>query len=479
MTTSVRDREDTLGEHLPALLRLTAALTGSATDAGRLAGQALGRVSSAELASGYPLLPLRQAVVRRFLQRSFRIVPVGVVGRLSRFELVVLALTHVERLTPVELATTVERPVSQVQAALASAGASLDRERPGGSATDQPSPPYDVAAALQERAAIEVEPTAVRREIVAARARSRRTRARTAVLSLLAVVVVALAVLAPGAIRARWPVDPRPADRWAQFVTVDRGSGWTVDERVVARTQESVTFVRAGQQCTVLVVDGDVVPAASGDERVVRVNGHPGVLSGRDVAPDVRWAYADGAAADLSCAVAGQVDDDSLLSLAAAIRFRPVPLALPFRLTAAPAPFVPAWVSVDPGPPATVAASYTATDARWSYVTVRVSLDPSATVAGGPSGSTVLPAGVTATTINGQPASLRQNRDNTGLPEICLLTPTGGVCLSAYWTSGDQTTRFQMNSDIGALLLDAAGHLELAPRLDDSDTWFDAQDVLR
>jgi hypothetical protein len=473
VTTTVADRDDTLAEHLPQLLRLAAALTGSAAEAERLAGQALARVRPADLGSGYPLLPLRQAIVQRFQQRSFRYVPVGELGRLPRFDLVVLALTHVDRLTPAELATTVERPATQVQGVLAAAeatGADADR---------------DLAAELHARAELEVDPGAVHQEAARARGRLRRSRSRAAILTLVAVAVVAMAIVAPGAVRARWPVDPRPVDRWAEFVELDRSAdGWTIAERVVAARQESVAFARrSGQQsCTLTIIAGDTLAAVGADEEGVHVNGHQGVLRGGAEAPSLRWAYADGGVADLSCTGVGQtaaalVDQDALLGLASAVRFRSSPLLLPFRL-ANPSDFSPAWVTVDPGPPTTVALTYSAGDPRWSYVTVRITMDHQTSRVLGPTGDTRLDRGSEQTTINGRTAFVYQDRDSTGLPEICLTDRTGRVCLSAYWTSGDQTTRFQMTSDIGALLQQTADQVQLADNLYDESTWFDARSVL-
>lgn len=304
-------------------------------------------------------------------------------------------------------------------------------------------------------------------------------RRRRVVLVLAAVVVVLVAIGVPAVLvnRTAVPADTRAPGNWNLVHRVDLPPGWGVTSSTVSPDLElSQLDSPAGvdqpdQSCSVSVA-GPAHPAPTlAEGSPVDVNGRPGtyVEPSFDATGGVYWTYADDAWATVSCSAQGTEDRDLSLQIARRVVFTPVPVMLPFRLSATPDGYRVGLVSEGFG----------ATGAR----SAGVQLDPTdaaddrppiqITVAPGPTEIPPYQAGWESDTVRGLPAVLSA-RDG----RLCLDTQGHSVCVVAEGGEPADLTVSLWPAGRRALLVEVAEHLESAPDLADRQTGWNANRAL-
>lgn len=296
------------------------------------------------------------------------------------------------------------------------------------------------------------------------------------VLPLLAAAAVLTACTAPAGV----PVEPSPSAGPAQ---PPRRTSWALEHSVVTSKQlrvtgrtvsdfEESTSVASGSSgsaggssCSVsLSVTGWGGPQNMVGEKVeTRFRGRPAVRSGAGAEGDyLMWQRSDGRWVLVTCEQPGSAQ--LVDTVAAAVRFHPSSIALPFHLAALPAGYVVSQVRSDSeGGSARVYVERTGGRSGGDDAGIEISYETGA--------ETTVPTG-RAVTVNGRPA-LRNEEPRS--PGVCVLVQQRYVCVR---TASSDTGPYPDRTDELPTLTSIAASLRFAPDLGDSATWFAADHLV-
>jgi DNA-directed RNA polymerase specialized sigma24 family protein len=238
-----------LRDQIPDLLGLATALTGSADAAADLVAQTilrtprrLSRQPAGETADD-DLLAL---LVGRFLathrRRTAGVAAAGQLDALSPPARAAVVLRDGLGMTPMTIASVLDRPPAQVSAELATAG----------SCAEEVAPLRSGATDLEQ----------VYRRIAAARGRSRTRRRRLVALGTVIALLIGAALSVPTFWLPRLPAEVRTAGVWQFSHVVRLPRGWIVTSRTLTTTTETTQFQPPGER-TMAVLSRCTPPAAS------------------------------------------------------------------------------------------------------------------------------------------------------------------------------------------------------------------------
>lgn len=304
-------------------------------------------------------------------------------------------------------------------------------------------------------------------------------RRRRLAIVLAAVVVVLVAIGVPAVLvnRTAVPADTRAPGNWNLIHRVDLPPGWGVTTSTVSpdieisQLGDPVGVDQSDQACSVSVA-GPAHPAPTiRDGSPVDVNGRPGtyVEPSFNALGGIYWRYTDNAWANVSCSVRGADDRDLSIEMARRVVFDPVPLVLPFRLSATPDGYQVGTVlaGVDAASERSTGAQLDPIDKLDDRPSIQISVAP---------GTTEIPpylAGWESDTVAGLPAVLSA-RDG----RLCLNTQGHTVCILAEGGEPADLTVSLWPAGRRALLVEVAQHLKLAADLADEKTGWNANRAL-
>ena len=427
---------------LAPTLRLATTLTVSPATAAALVADALVRDPSwgGLDPGGDPTPQLRTSVVRVFLRDRPTPAPDAVgLAALSPVARAATVLHDGEQLTIVEIATITDRPVRQVAADLAAESGRHDLE----------------IAELRAAAPSPLQvPDRYLRAVRQLRREDGRRRGLIGAGVLVGALVVAGAVLLPAQLDRLVPPDTRSHGEWRFTHRVELADGWSIEQRLLTpETEQTVIRLPTTNgdpgHCTVTLTDQREPISRAADTHPVNIDGRDATyVDDPRLDPFVVWSYATGAFATVSCS--RLVTPESLqLQVADAVVLRGDRIRLPFILTAIPAGYRVAFISLG------------ATE------TERVSL------------------GLTPDDPSAEP-SLTVDYGADDVADRCL-EPGGDVrsvsaadqraeevCLEATWSTDGPPT----SGETSERALDAVTEqLRLADDLADPGTWFAATDL--
>lgn len=316
-------------------------------------------------------------------------------------------------------------------------------------------------------------------EQILARTAPSTVRRRRVVLVLAAVIVLLVGIGVPAVLvnRSVVPADTRAPGNWNLIHRVDLPPGWGLNTSTVTPDTE---FAQLGnpagveqpaQSCSLTVNGpGYAVPRFDGSDPV-DVLGRPGfyVVPSFDAQGGIYWRYTESTWANMSCAAQGTDDRELSVIMARRVVFTPVPLTLPFTLSAAPDGYQVRLVSEDIGATGdrSVGVQLNATDPSDDRPPIQITVSP---------GTTEIPpflAGWGSDTVNGLPAVLSA-RDG----RLCLNTQGHSVCVVAEGGEPADLTVSLWPAGRRALLVEVADHLKLATDLTDDETGWNANRAL-
>ena len=445
-----------LRDQIPDLLGLATALTGSAEAAADLVAQTiirtpprLSRQSAGETADD-DLLAL---LVGRFLathrRRTSRVGAAGQLGALSPPARAAVVLRDGVGMTPLTIASVLDRPPAQVSADLAAAG------------------PCAEEVALLRAGATDFEQ--VYRRLAAARGRIRTRRRRLVALVIVIVLVVGAAVSVPTFWLPRLPAEVRTAGVWRFSHVVRLPRGWIVTSRALTTTTETTQLQPPGREHGGCFVTVHTVGSFDDIETIrlsgARVHGRDGFV-GQDRSGNylLAWEYAQQAWAQVSCATT-RLDELLLVSTAERVRFRPAPARIPYLLTALPQGY--RVISLT---------EYPLTGSTELHLG-RDDIEPGEV-------NLVVAAPLDqfdATRFRGRALRVDgfEGRISGGSdPRICVNLSAKALCVLTYWPGGDWPEPAPDPVRAEPALADLAETIRLAPSLPDQRTWFDAEVAL-
>ena len=445
-----------LRDQIPDLLGLATALTGSAEAAADLVAQTiirtpprLSRQPAGETADD-DLLAL---LVGRFLathrRRTARVGAAGQLGALSPPARAAVVLRDGVGMTPLTIASVLDRPPAQVSADLATAG------------------PCAQEVALLRASAPDFEQ--VHRRLAAARGRIRTRRGRLVALGTVIVLVIGAAVSVPTFWLPRLPAEARTAGVWRFSHVVRQPRGWIVTSRALTTTTETTQLQPPGRVHDGCLVTVHTVGSFDDTETIrltgAQVHGRDGFI-GQDRSGNylLAWEYADQAWAQVSCAVT-RLDESLLVTTAERVRFRSAPARIPYLLTALPQ-----------GYRVLSLAEYPLTGSTELHLG-RDDIEPGEV-------NLVVAAPLDqfdATRLRGRVLRIDgvEGRISGGSdPRICVNLAAKALCVLTYWPGGDWPEPAPEPVRAEPELADLAETIRLAPSLPDQRTWFDAEVAL-
>jgi DNA-directed RNA polymerase specialized sigma24 family protein len=445
-----------LRDQIPDLLGLATALTGSADAAADLVAQTilrtprrLSRQPAGETADD-DLLAL---LVGRFLathrRRTAGVAAAGQLDALSPPARAAVVLRDGLGMTPMTIASVLDRPPAQVSAELATAG----------SCAEEVAPLRSGATDLEQ----------VYRRIAAARGRSRTRRRRLVALGTVIALLIGAALSVPTFWLPRLPAEVRTAGVWQFSHVVRLPRGWIVTSRTLTTTTETTQFQPPGRTHNGCAV---TVHTAGGfdDTGTIRLN--EAAVHGRDgfVGQDrsgnylLAWEYADQAWAQVSCATT-RLDESLLVTTAKRVRFRPAPARIPYLLTALPQGYRVLSLTEFP-----LTGSTELHLGRDNIEPGEVNLVIAAPL-----------EQIGATRLRGRTLRVDgfEGRISGGSnPRICVSLSAKALCVLTYWPGGTWPEPAPDPVQAEPALAELAETIRLAPSLPDQRTWYDAQVAL-
>jgi DNA-directed RNA polymerase specialized sigma24 family protein len=450
-----------LRDQLPMLLRLATAFTGSPAKASELVADALARdARSLDPLSRleFPESSLRTLVVAQYLSAYRRRSPLrrpdlspGLDALSSPRQRAAVVLRDGLRLTPLEIASLMDRSPQQIQDDLAAA-------------------PHDLRAEIDAFGLI-IPPTQdVLRRWSSARRRaaSRRLRVMALVSGLALVAVGAIAV--PTVVLPRLPVTPRAPGLWHFSHEVRPAEGWSVVARELTPRVELTELDPPGasgdpKKCVV------TVHVAGGYDRQAIEPLETTTVRGRDAffafdeagSPLLAWEYGTDAWTTVLCS-STDLDRAELRSIASWVRFGRSAARLPFALQQVPAGYQIAGLTEH-------VRNQTAEVTLGRKVLRRGDLH--IIVAAPLSGKSVSFQGEPVA-VDAVPGRLVGGSD----PRLCLFPGSRSLCLITFWPGGEWPEPAPQPVGAERILLGLARQLRFASDLADSDTWFEADTAL-
>jgi hypothetical protein len=352
-------------------------------------------------------------------------------------------------MTPLTIASVLDRPPAQVSADLATVG-----------------PCAEEVALLRAGA---VDPDQVDRRLAAARRRLRMRHQRLIALGTLIVLVIGAAISVPTFWLPRLPAEVRTAGVWRFSHVVRLPRGWIVTSRALTTTTETTQLQPLGRDhdgCHVTVhTVGDFDDTGTVRLSGARVHGRDGFV-GEDRSGNylLAWEYGHQAWAEVSCATA-RLDESLLVATAERVRFRPVPARIPYLLTALPHGY--RVLSLTEYPlTGTTELHLGPDDIEPGEVNLVVAapLDQF--------GATRL--GGRVLRVDGFEGRISGGSD----PRLCVNRSPKALCILTYWPGGDWPEPAPEPVRAEPELADLAETIRLAPSLPDRRTWFDAEVAL-
>ena len=445
-----------LRDHIPDLLGLATALTGSAEAAADLVAQTiirtppqLTRQPAAETADD-DLLAL---LVGRFLathrRRTAGIAAAGQLSALSPPARAAVVLRDGVGMTPLSIASVLDRPPAQVSADLATAG------------------PCAEEVALLRAGATDFEQ--VHHRLAAARGRIRTRRRRLVALGTVIVLVIGAAVSVPTFWLPRLPAEVRLAGVWRFSHVVRLPRGWTVTSRTLTTTTETTQLQPPGREHDGCLVTVHTVGSFDDTEMIrltgAQVHGRDGFV-GQDRSGNylLAWEYAHQAWAQVSCAVT-RLDESLLVTTAERVRFRSAPARIPYRLTALPQGYRVLSLTEYPSTGSTeLQLGRDDIEPGEVNLVVAAPLDQF--------GDTSFRGRVLR--VDGFEARMSGGSD----PRICVNLSAKALCVLTYWPGGNWPEPAPDPVWAEPALANLAETIRLAPSLPDRRTWFDAEVAL-
>jgi DNA-directed RNA polymerase specialized sigma24 family protein len=445
-----------LRDQLPELLGLATALTGSADRAADLVAQTilrtpprLSRQPATETADDDLLALLMGRFLATHRRRADGVAPAARLDTLSRRARAAVVLRDGVGMTPLTIASVLDRPPAKIAADLAAAGPCADE------------------VALLRAGATDVEQ--VHRRLAAARERIRRRRLRLVALGAVIVLVIGAAVSVPTFWLPRLPAEVRTAGVWRFSHVVRLPRGWIVTSRELTATTETTELQPLGRQhdgCLVTVhTMGGFDDTGTIRLSAARVHGRNGFV-GEDRSGNylLAWEYAHRAWAEVGCATT-RLDKSLLVATAERVRFRAAPARMPYRLTALPQGYRVLSLTEYP-----LTGSTELNLGRDDIEPGEVNLVVAAPLE--QSGNTRF--GERALWVDGA-----QGRISGGSnPRVCVDLSAKALCVLTYWPGGDWPEPAPDPVQAEPALTDLAGTIRLASSLPDQRTWFDAEVAL-
>lgn len=443
-------------DQIPDLLGLATALTGSPEAASDLVADTilrtprqLARAISVDTADDELLALLVARFLATHRRRTAGVAGAGRLDALSPTARAGVVLRDGVGMTPLTIASVLDRPANQVGAELGIVGSCADE------------------VALLRGQAPGLDQLRGRLDAVSKRIRTRRR--RLVALAAVIVAIIGLAVSVPTFLLPRLPADVRPAGVWRFSHVVALPPNWTVTARVLTATTETTQFQPLGREhdgCSVTVhTAGDLDESLTLLPSQARVHGRQ-ALVGQDRSGSylLAWEYGRQAWAQVSCATTN-LDESQLAATAERVRFRPTPARLPYVLTALPEEYRVLSLTEYPLTGSTeLHLSRDDINPGEVNLVVAAPLDQP-----GPTRSNdrTLP-------VAGAEWRLRSGTD----PRICVDQSGRTLCVLTYWPGGDWPTPAPDPVRAKPALTDAAGRIQLAASLPDQRTWFDAEVAL-
>ena len=445
-----------LHDQIPDLLGLATALTGSAEAAADLVAQTiiraprqLSRQPAAETADDDLLVLLVGRFLATHRRRTAGVAAAGQLSALSPPARAAVVLRDGVGMTPLTIASVLDRPPALVSADLAAAG-----------------PCADEVALL--RAGV-TDLGQVYRRVAAGRERIRTRRRRLVALGTVIVLVIGAAVSVPTFWLPRLPAEVRTEGVWRFSHVVQLPRGWIVTSRALTRTTETTQLQLPGRRhdgCLVTVhtagsFDDTETRRLSG----VRVHGRDGFV-GQDPSGNylLAWEYAHQAWAQVSCATT-RLDEPLLVTTAERVRFRSAPARIPYLLTALPQGYRVLSLTEYP-----LTGSTELHLGRDDIEPGEVNLVVAAPL--DQFGATRFRGRVLR--VDGFEGRISGGSD----PRICVNLSAKALCILTYWPGGDWPEPAPDPVWAEPALADLAATIRLAPSLPNQRTWFDAEVAL-
>ena len=446
-----------LRDQIPDLLGLATALTGSAEAAADLVAQTILRTprrlsrqpAAAETADDDLLALLLGRFLATHWRRTAGVAPADQLGALSPPARAAVVLRDGVGMTPLTIASVLDRPPAQVSADLATAG------------------PCAEEVALLRAGATDLEQ--VNRRLAAARGRIRARRQRLVALGTVIVLVIGAAVSVPTFWLPRLPAEVRTAGVWRFSHVVRPPRGWIVTSRVLTTTTETTQLQPSGREhdgCLVTVhTAGSFDDTETIRQSGARVHGRDGFV-GQDRSGNylLAWEYAHQAWAQVGCATTRH-DESLLVTIAERVRFRHAPARIPYLLTALPQGY--RVLSLTEYPLTGSTELHLGRDHIKPGEVNLVVAAPLEQFDATRFRGRVLPVGGFEGRISGGSA-----------PRICVNLSARALCVLTYWPGGDWPEPAPEPVRAEPALADLAETIRLAPSLPDQRTWFDAEVAL-
>ena len=409
----------------------------------------LSRQPAAETADDDLLALLVGRFVATHRRRTAGVAAAGLLGALSPPARAAVVLRDGVGMTPLTIASVLDRPPAQVSAELATAG------------------PCAEEVALLRAGATDLEQ--VYRRLAAARGRNRTRRRRLVALGTVVVLLIGAAVSVPTFWLPRLPAEVRTAGVWRFSHVVRLPRGWIVTSRALTTTTETTQLQPPGREhdgCLVTVH----TTGSFDDTETIRLNGAR--VHGRDgfVGQDgsgnylLAWEYAHQAWAQVSCATT-RLDESLLVTTAERVRFRPASARIPYLLTALPQGYRVLSLTEYP-----LTGSTELHLGRDDIEPGEVNLVVAAPL--DQSGATRFRGRVLR--VDGFEGRISGGSD----PRICVNLSAKTLCVLTYWPGGDWPEPAPDPVRAEPALADLAEAIRLAPSLPDQRTWFDAEVAL-
>jgi DNA-directed RNA polymerase specialized sigma24 family protein len=445
-----------LRDQIPDLLGLATALTGSAEAATDLVAETilrtprrLSRRPAPEMADDVLALLVDRFVATQ-RRRTAGVAAAGRLGAVSPPARAAVVLRDGLGMTPVSIASVLNRSPARVNADLATAG-----------------PCAEEVALLRAAGPTDLEQ--VYRRLAAGRGRIRAGRRRLVAVVAVIALVIGAAVSVPTFWLPRLPAEVRTAGMWRFSHVVRLPRGWIVTSRVLTPTTETTHLQPPGPKhgrCSVTVhTAGNFDDIQTTRLSETRVHGRHGFV-GQDRSGDylLAWEYAHQAWALVSCATT-RLDQSLLVTIAKRVRFRPAPARIPYLLTALPHGYRVLSLTEYP------------LTGRTEMHLGRDDIEPGEV-------NLVVAAPLErfdATRFRGRVLEVDGFEGRIGggsNPRICVNLSTKALCVLTYWPGGDWPEPAPDPVWAEPALAALAKTIRVAPNLDDQRTWLDAEVAL-